>query len=177
VGVVLNAFFPIAEGVFVTWVYVHYDKSIKANGPDPVRDPQKLEVIASVTVIGTCLCEVISGWVLINSVLTIKKFLSSNNSSVVNIKTLLQQSAAFLLFLIGTAVYGVAYTLYTATEGEDKAINNFMVVSLIALQVTSFISQCLICVIFRQLSEKTRIESVEVAEFDQEAELQARMWN
>ena len=56
VGIVLNALFPILEGVFVTWVILRYDKDKKAGKPDPLNNPQTLETIASITVIGTCLC-------------------------------------------------------------------------------------------------------------------------
>ena len=90
--------------------------------------------------------------------LTIKKYLSADkNSQVVNIKTLLLQSAAFLLFLVSITVFGVAYTLYTVTEGNNDFFYKFFFVSEIALQTCSFLSQCLICVIFTQLSEKQRV--------------------
>ena len=54
------------------------------------------------------------------------------------------------------------------------------------MNIISFFAQCLLCVIFWQLGTKVEVDEtdgetsygeVQVEEFDEEAELQARIWN
>jgi hypothetical protein len=89
--------------------------------------------------VGVCLVQIVSGAILINSVLIIRKFLKSGGNTTVNIKTLIVQSAAFGLFLISISFYAAIYVVYILSEQRPMAETTLLIAACI-LAVFSFAS-------------------------------------
>lgn len=168
-GIIINAFFPVVEAISSVLLYVRVDKGLGS--------PQLLEDALSVAIVGNSLTKIVSGVILISSVYRIKRYLSNGADSKVNIKTLVIQSAAFGLFLISATAYAAIYVVYLLSEKRPLAERNLLIAACV-LSVFSFVSQSLICLIFWQLDQDEEFsQTIEVEEFDKDAELQARMWN
>lgn len=125
------------------------------------------------------ICEIGSGCVLIWSVANIWNYLhkTEDEKERFNLQTLVIHSIAFALFLVSTATFAVFYSIYIlrGTQNFEAAM-----LSNIFYYILSFISQCLMCVIFLVLSipdeEQESVatesfQSVRVEEYDQDAEL------
>lgn len=80
-GIAINGVFPAMEAVFGVWLYTLADKGLET--------PDSLEVAFSVSIVGVCLVQVVSGVILIKSVLSIRKYLLAGAPERVNIKTLI----------------------------------------------------------------------------------------
>ena len=110
--------------------------------------------------IGTCITQVISGILLICSVVKINKKMSLSQDADINIKTLILYSAAFSLYLVSITGYVTVYIFYLKnifTQGWTLII----VCANACYNCCSFVSQCLLIVIFWQLGAKEIDESFE----------------
>jgi hypothetical protein len=107
-GIAINGVFPAMEAVFGVWLYTLADKGLET--------PNSLEVAFSVSIVGVCLVQVVSGVILIKSVLSIRKYLLAGAPERVNIKTLIVQSASFGLFLVSISFYAVIYVIYILND-------------------------------------------------------------
>ena len=143
-GLALNAIFPITQGVFwMIWYKEYYiDGATK----------QWVTAIGDVTFFGMGVFLIASGFVLVWAVLSIRSFLKSheNEKQQINTRILLIHVCAFSLFLVSEAINGSLALL-------DMVVPKLKVVYLISnivLCFCSFLSQCLICVIFWQVSGK-----------------------
>ena len=81
IGIAVNALFPVGEAIAGTWLYVRVDKGLGSS--------ESLEDVLSVSIVGVCLTQIISGWILISSVYKIKKYINHDTETKVNIKTLI----------------------------------------------------------------------------------------
>ena len=88
------------------------------------------------------------------SVLKIKRFLSeSSKPNQINIKAMFTHSAAFGLYVFSIVIVAVTNAIYMANFDKQWA-RITIDLSLSIMYVISFLSQCLLCLIFKQLSTK-----------------------
>jgi hypothetical protein len=134
--------------------------------------------------------QIVSGAYLISGVLRIRSYFKKNESDLaINTRMLLLHSAAFGLYLFGALAYYGTYTLcyLHTTEGT---LSLYYEVALVC-KFVNLIALSLLCVILWNLGDPSQNElrasllssnssgsqKVVVAEFDDEAEIQARIWN
>lgn len=99
-----------------------------------------------------------------------------------NTKTMLVHASSFVIFMVTVALVMVGTVIYSF-KPDNKFANLFYSITLFFNYLGSFISQTLLCIIFWDLG-KVQVtdhsqshDSIQVAEFDEEAEVQARIWN
>jgi uncharacterized protein YacL len=165
IGAAVNAVMSLSE--FSSFLWDNY-----------YNDSRLLQVVVVAANSGTWLCEIASGCVLVWSVSRIWIYLheTEDGQERLNLRTLVLHSTSFGLFLISTAILAVFYSIYVFTHNSKPAV-----VSNIIYLILSFISQCLLCVIFWVLSDQKVEEekeadehsfiSMTVAEYDEDAEL------
>lgn len=137
VGVVVNAVMSLGELSIAFWSH-HPDSKL-------------LQLCVVVSTSGSQLCEIASGIILISSVHFIWSYLkkSKENPDQFNMRTRILHSASFGLFLLSAAVIAVTYGFYVFTH-EAKA--NLW--ANIVYYCLSFVSQCLLCIIFWIINTK-----------------------
>jgi hypothetical protein len=125
-----------------------------------------------------------SGFFLMKSVLSIRRFFIDHNAQeFINTRMLLRHATAFGLYITCTAAFFTVLSMYVWSP--STTLYNYTAGTGIFFNCGSFISQVLLFNIFWDLSvkiEKPRDrflghQDVEIAEFDEDAELQANMWN
>jgi hypothetical protein len=194
--VVLNIVCPILESLTA----IPADLQVYVNTEEKPITPWELLAIATDTIDGFLTCY--SGCILIMAVFKIKKFYREHGiESQLNTGTLWLHSSAFGLYLFTEALSVVSNSLYVLFgAGGESAIDN-TIDSINAIVQTSWfflsaIAQCLLCVIFWDLGTrreehtletndlevtrttfKTEVQTVVVEDFDEDAELQAKIWN
>ena len=178
IGVLINAIFPIAEGVF----YLITALELSENG-NPKILFMELGVLMPILV---GLLQIVSGTMLIWAVLSIRSYLKSqgDDGEQINLWTLLVHASSFALFLIGSTANTVLYSI-EVVKYTEKTYINYLVANTF-MQYCSFLSQCLLCVFFWQMStkepdpepaEESESGEVQTESWDEDAELQARIWN
>jgi hypothetical protein len=93
-------------------------------------------------------------------------------------------SSAFGLFLISVVIGYTSYTIYALNPEGPRAENQYNYV-LIGWYLISAIAQLLLCVILWELGSKPDDQSenenvyssIVIEDFDDQAEVQARIWN
>ena len=110
VGVAVNALVTSSEAVFGILFFANQDKQ------DP-KPWQRWGVGASV--IGSLSVQIISGSILIWSIVKIKKRMDEIKDEI-NIEALILHSAAFGLYMISLFVYGSFYCLYLSNFFNPK---------------------------------------------------------
>jgi hypothetical protein len=127
--------------------------------------------------------QIITGIVLVSSVFRIKRiFRERNAENYINSGMLLRHASAFGLYLVAAVVYFSFWTAVSMAPFDEKLYNIFLCVSA-SFFVAQFISEILLCTIFWSLGTAVpepvikEEESPEVVNFDEDAELQAGMWN
>ena len=192
VCIVLNAVFPLLYGIL---------EIIEANKTYKGEEGTFIFVASQIAFIGMAACWTVSGCILIWGILAIRRFFKSRDqtSKVINIQTLVLHSSAFGLFLVSVILYEVVNMFCMVSDiirHEQFVLLTHYVLLMIAtplLEVCAFFSQALLCVIFVQLSATQQpdqtgeeqddqssissFKSIEVKSFDEEAEVQARIWN
>jgi hypothetical protein len=148
-GVIANAVIPILEGVFMAWY--NFKLNI-THEPEPYSWVSVAFVVFSMA---TSILQVVSAFVQIWSVLGIRQYLNSTDArdERINVKTLLLHSATFFLFAISVIVvlgFNIILVIYPCRSKPAL----WYIESITIIQVVSFVSQCLLCVIFWQLSAK-----------------------
>ena len=110
---------------------------------------------------------IVSGIILIWSVNAIRVSMNSQESSgkAVNVTNLVIHSSAFALFAISVVINLYSYVKMAIVWGNatnqarmDRALSEYFEANTL-MWVCSFISQCLLCVIFVQLTTKTDMTS------------------
>lgn len=153
------------------------------------------------TLLGVFVTWTVSGSFLIWAIYAIRRFLKQRaqiNHPNLNIKQLLLHSVAFGLFLVSVVVFEFFNLAYSTIDHYQDMKNkptkasffNIWVGLEINLIYCSLLSQILLCSIFWHLSNKpdnndepltdttqSSIVTVTVQDFDDDAELQARIWN
>ena len=190
-GAFANAFFPIAFGVvWCRWI----DEVSKGENESPVN------VYAwYISSCGAFAASIATGVLLMWSIWTIRCYLKSRNEdgSSINIRALVLHSCAFGLLTLAQILqaiahlnWGVAFYFHQSNETRNVHAQNFFEITTINTNVCMFISEVCLCVIFVQLSKKTDdltsrdtqttstdIQSIEVESFNEDDEMQARIWN
>lgn len=120
----------------------------------------------------------ISGIQLIRTVINIRRYLSvGSQSGSLSLRTLILHALAFGLFLVSVVLLAVASGYYWSFPTAEKAFDDYMLAS-IFWAVSSFLSQCLLCGIFWNLSRPNPVVDkpfeIEVTE---DSRVQARLWN
>jgi len=153
------------------------------------------------TLLGVFVTWMVSGSFLIWSIYAIRRFLKQRahmSHPNLNLKQLLLHSAAFGLFLVSVVVFEFFNLAYSTIEHYHSMNNkptkaaffNIWMGLEINLIYCSFFSQILLCSIFWYLSirpdnndgtitdtTQSTIVTITVQDFDEDAELQARIWN
>lgn len=131
---------------------------------------------------------IVSGVILVTTVVAIRQFYKKRNAAdAVDTGALVRHAIAFGLFLIAAVEFNLANTLSNIFPYSLPMVY-FYLYSLPFYAVTSFVSQVLLCTILWSLgTDLTRaqtpdssvrsIYTVSVASFDEDAVLQASMWN
>lgn len=103
------------------------------------------------------LCSIISGFILIKSVMNIKKFFKEHNAeNFINLPVLMRHAAAFGLYLIGTSVMGIVGVWFgTDFNRETFEIYSWFFMAEICIE---FVSGMLLCEILWPLGTKTEVE-------------------
>lgn len=123
------------------------------------------------------------GIILIKSVRRIWKFYKEENPEALNTRVMCLHASAFGLYLFGLTILGLLmfiYFVHPTHKSLEALLISYFVCSLINLM-----AQFLLCKIFFDLGKKENVQvevlptqsDVEVAEFDEEAEMMARIWN
>ena len=133
--------------------------------------------------------EIVSGCILVWSVFKIRAFMLATQTKtyVLNVKSMCLHASSFGLYTLSLAVFTVFQARYLFDPSKEAAKASQL--SQIAMFIFSFFSQCLLCVIFLQVNTKTETTetkedeesssavTIKVEDFDEDAELQARIWN
>jgi hypothetical protein len=140
-----------------------------------MTNPSEFTVIASPAasiIVGLLQC--FSGYIMVKSVFSIRKFFKKRNATnYINIPMLLRHSVAFVLYLLSTVADYGTFALYLAFP-NDYTFNLFMTFQDFWV-VGGFVSQVLLCQIFWDLGTDTRDQNessvMEVFEedFDEDA--------
>lgn len=169
-----NILFPIVEAFSI----ISFNTAVLIQ-KEPYG-PIGLTVAIDISSDGVGMMQIISGVMLVRSVQTIRTYFKErNDEDYINTSMLMRHAFAFGLFLIGTILKYAAFTVYSIYPNSGFAWNAYSV-ALIFCQLTSFVSQYLLCVIFWGLGEKNEDDltdddshtvSLEVEDFDEDAEL------
>lgn len=138
-----------------------------------------------------CVLFVITGAYLIASVTRIRQAYNQIAVEALNTRNMALHASAFGLFLISSVVVTITQTLQIFFTESPKIYKVYNVTYYFYL-FANFFSQALLCVIFKDLGKKENLvseqddamlesvssaSSVKVDEFDEEAQLQAQIWN
>jgi len=141
----------------------------------------------NISITGIGLIEVVSGIILVNSVYNIYRYFADRKKTdFIDTGMLLRHAGAYGVYTVCTFAYFAALDYALWTDPTVDLINSVAAVGL-PVEICSFISQVLLVLIFKVLGQnletalpedKSSILSlIIVTEFDEDAELQARMWN
>jgi len=124
--------------------------------------------------------QIVSGILLINGVYLIHSFFKEIDAEVrINTKYLLLHGSAFGLYLLSDVILYTSYNVYIFNTERE---NQYMVASIFWV-CASFFSQICLCAILWDLGSVIEVEreltdtSIQVIDFDEEAEVQAKIWN
>jgi len=133
-----------------------------------------------------CVLQIYSGFILIKSVLDIRRFFVEQKAmDYLNNDRLLKHAVCFGLYIVTTAVYFIVLGIWTLNPTAQGY--QYVAATGIFFQIGSGISQILLCQIIWVLGKKVlgkapddhvrTSEGIIVEEFDEDAQLQAEMWN
>lgn len=140
IGVVLNAIFPIGEGVFGGFLYFYHSV-------DKV-DKKWAGTLFNCSMIGTSIVQLITCTVLFYAMIKIKRFIEgTSEADQFDIKTMMIHASAFGLYLTSILVFTISYVIYIFKRFGSKKDVEVYYASSIQL-ILSLVSQCLLCYIF-----------------------------
>lgn len=127
---------------------------------------------------GTFLAQMVSGVQLIRTVINIRRYLSTGSqSSSLSWRTLVLHAFAFGLFLVSVILLAVASGYYWAFPASERAFHDYMIANIMWIS-SSFLSQCLLCGIFWNLSRPNPVvDKPFEMEVTEDSRVQARLWN
>lgn len=125
--------------------------------------------------------QIISGTYMIHAIFKIKAFFDRQEASnELNLVVMILQGSAFGLYLLADLLYYVLRTLYFIKSSRIEMLNTSITVYL----WMNFVAQLLLIAIFWDLGkplEEDREDTMEstpvIEDFDDEAEMMARIWN
>jgi hypothetical protein len=126
--------------------------------------------------------QILSGVYLNIGVYRIHSYFKDKQAEVrVNTKIMILHASAFGFYLLSDVILYSAYTVFIFYPNNITANNVYTIASIIWV-CASFISQVCLCAIFWDLGSKPRqneprMPSIRVEDFDEEAEVQSRIWN
>jgi hypothetical protein len=143
-----------------------------------------MDILISVISIIPGMCETITGGMLVKSVIQIRSFMKQNNEEdQMDTAALCRHALSFGLYMFAVFSYNVTYIVYTLKKPNDKWFVIWQSAS-IACWLLALISECLLAYIFCDFinveveDEEDRAGSIaQTEEFDEEAELNAKIWN
>lgn len=129
------------------------------------------------------LAQIVSGIILVKSVFAVREFfLKKNDEDSMNTRMMALHASAFGLFLIVDVINFGSFLIFVLFP-NTVAWPIYQVCATIMI-FGSFVAQLLLAKIFWNFGEKestdsetSRLPTVRTAEYDDEAELQARIWN
>jgi hypothetical protein len=143
--------------------------------------------IFTLLVIAVGVLQCISGVILTKAVIEIRRFLIDNDhADMINLSQMVIHSGAFAFYLFAEVIYYGTWTMRVNRSATNLLIYAQYGTSLYL--ILNFVSQILLMVIFWDLGDKEKVlfedEEVELdpfammlCEFDEEQDLQARIWN
>jgi len=165
----LNGFFPILE----TFTLAQTNKDYYFFSSDPSG---LLEIAANTTAAMIGLLQILSGIILLYSLFSIRRFFKDRDAiDSIDVRALLRHAAAFGLYLLATVVDSSALTLVVSIPSDTTL--QIYIIAEVFWALMLFVSQVLLGIIFWNLSTEDELSSVIIEEFDEDAELQADMWN
>jgi hypothetical protein len=174
--VVINTVSPVLQGIVI---FIFRTRLLITH--KPISKTLSLVIATSFDLVG--LSQLISGVLLVASVLKIRAFFKRQQAEhFINVGMLVRHAACFGLFLITTIGYFGAFAMFSSHPGVKFYWDAFCW-SHIFYYSGSMMSQVLLCVIFWNLGTSTKEEDeddvfeVEIEDFDEDAELQANIWN
>jgi len=125
--------------------------------------------------------QIISGTYMIHAIFKIKAFFDRQEASnELNLVVMILQGSAFGLYLLADLLYYVLRTLYFIKSSRIEMLNTSITVYL----WMNFVAQLLLIAIFWDLGkplEEVREDTMDstpiIEDFDDEAEMMARIWN
>jgi len=155
-----------------------------------LMNPDKTKVVAwsDVFMEMMAVIQIITGVILVKSVLRIRAFFKSrNDEDCIETRSLMQHAVSFILYLLTIIFYFSAWTLFTIWN-QSVQIRNFMVVSILIWKLGQLISSLLLCVILWRLGAKEEevpttneivlAKSIEVVEItESQASIDCKIWN
>lgn len=176
----LNVLVPFLEASSGTW----FTLQVFGGKPSPSI---LLKGILDVNTYLVGALEIVSGVCLFYAVHQINKFVKESGTSI-NKRALITHALSFGLYLVGVIVMDCYYFNYqmkqsVSTESEQARIE-YMHAEFFWV-ASSFLAQLFLCAIFWQLgtnrnrapADTEEYPEIEVVDFDDHAELQARIWN
>jgi hypothetical protein len=180
-----NVIFPLMELFLVPfWVNYFANKSSCAF----------VHILINVASVGVNLFQIISGIMLVSSVISIRDYLKQNNPDGIDTKKLVTHSGAFGLFLLCQLIYSASQILYTLNPTETTF--TLWTLGSMLYYIGSLISQICLILIFWDLGKKESRKSkakpndsslempleepndeIEVEDWNEEDEVQSRIWN
>jgi hypothetical protein len=130
------------------------------------------------------ICSIISGYILVVSVLRVKNFFKERNAEdFINTPMLLRHGIAFGLYLLGTILSGVSLVFVNLNPDSVSAYNIFSFFYIVDF-LMEFISQILLCQIFWAWGTDDKPKGqdnddpaeIETTDFD-ENDFDAKIWN
>lgn len=132
--------------------------------------------------------QIISGIILVQSVLAVRDFLKKRGAEdFINTAMLMRHAYAFGLYLFTTCLFYMGWTIYAF---DPKGAYTFLIFNLAAIInfIGSLASETLLCFIFWDLGKKIEkpktfeedyMDDMEIVseDFDDDAEMQANIWN
>jgi hypothetical protein len=171
----LNILFPVLEPFFT----IPQAIEVRNQGA-----PLWLDVGACLIPDIVGLLQVISGVQLVTSIFKIKKFLSGKSEEVmIDTRTMLMYAVSFSLYLVAEASELISFNI-SVDRSIYESVPLYYSITLIFWASCSFASQVLLCFIFWDLAneedktvESVSFEEVAIESFDDDAKLQAKIWN
>lgn len=179
----LNVIFPILSGIADVIYYYSIKDGIGNEWPSSTAWMWIFAVL--VDIVGILQC--VSGVILTKAVIEIRQFLIDNDHrDMINLSQMVIHSGAFAFYLFAEVLYYGTWTMRVNRSNTSLLIYAQYGTSLYL--ILNFVSQILLMIIFWDLGDKEKVlfedEEVELdpfammlAEFDEEQDLQARIWN
>lgn len=132
------------------------------------------------------ICQIISGFTLVQAIYRIRRFMSEQDDNSVDTKMMTLHASAFGLYLISVVGLIIVNTLQLFDLDLKLTLFGVVIIAATVFLCLSFIAQVLLCAIFWDLgrkkekqeeSEEEEFAEVTLEDWDEDAELQMRIWN
>lgn len=158
-----------------------------------VLDPQSTEKIVwdeiayEVAFLGVGILQIVSGIILVQGIVKVRLFFVNKGAEdSMDTKNHIIHSLSFILYLLAGCVYYVMFSIHVFQPKLDVAWTHYFEAG-IAMYSANFLAQILLVIVFWELGKKEQElpdtatecseQEPEVEGFDEDAEMQARIWN